>query len=179
MKKYINGQYVDLTAEEITTLQEEEKKAEARERHRPYSVEEVTRLLLKERLNFITTDDQTALRMAEFYPTWDELVGKTAKQAGFRFSHGGNLYKTISADHTFSSEWVPGKGTESLYTRIDAEHAGDLYDPILYEGNMELNEGIYYSQQGVVYRCTRSTGMPVYAQLKDMISISVEQICYL
>lgn len=176
MKKYVNGRYMDMTEEELTAAETAGKIAEAQERHRPYSAEEAFRLLLKEQLNSLTIDDQEALRMAEFYPPWEELVGKTAEQAGFKFSCDGKLYKTISPGHTFSSAWVPGAGTESLYTRIDAVHAGDLYDPIPYEGNMELNEGFCYRQNGTMYRCIRNTEQPVYSALEELVSIYVEAV---
>ena len=39
---------------------------------------------------------------------------------------------------------------------------------------MALEEGKYYSQDGVIYKCTRSTGQAVYANLSDLIGIYVE-----
>ena len=39
---------------------------------------------------------------------------------------------------------------------------------------MELEEGKYYSQDGVTYLCTRDTGIPVYNALKDLVGIYVE-----
>lgn len=176
MKKYINGQYIDMTEEEISDMQAESKRAEAQEKHRPLSAEEVTRLLLKEQLNTIVVDDQTAVRMVEFYPTWQEMIGKTAEIAGFKFSYNGKLYKTVSVNHTFVAHWIPGVGTESLYERIDAQHDGDMYDPIPYDGNMELKQGMYYTQDGVVYLCNRDSGNPVYNALSELISIYVEVV---
>ncbi len=37
-----------------------------------------------------------------------------------------------------------------------------------------MEEGKYYSQDGVTYKCTRSTGQAVYANLSDLIGIYVE-----
>ena len=93
-------------------------------------------------------DDNAALRMAEFYPQWKDLIGTTVDKAGFKFTHGGELYKTIPEQHSFQADWVPGVGTESIYTRIDETHAGTLTDPIPYSGNMALEAGKYYSQSG-------------------------------
>ena len=39
---------------------------------------------------------------------------------------------------------------------------------------MELFEGLYYSQDGVTYLCIRSTGIPVYNNLADLVHIYVE-----
>lgn len=124
--------------------------------------------------NAVERSDADALAVKDIYPTWEDLIGQTVDKAGFKFTYGGDLYKTIPASHTFAAEWVPGVGTESLYTRIDEAHAGTLDDPIPYEGNMELTEGLYYSQGGVVYRCTRSTGQPVHHALSELVGLYVE-----
>lgn len=121
----------------------------------------------------LTVDDQTALRMIAFYPDWE--IDKVYA-AGDKLVSGGKLYKVLQA-HTSQSTWVPGAaGTESLYARIDEEHDGTQYDPIPYEGNMELKNGLYYTQDGVLYRCTRDTGNPVYNALSELVGLYVEVV---
>ena len=61
MKKYINGQYIEMTEEEILQMKEEQKKCEAQERHRPLNQDEVFSLLAKAQINTIEVDDQTSL----------------------------------------------------------------------------------------------------------------------
>lgn len=175
MRKYINGEYIDMTDEEIAAMESEAAKFEAYERTRPLTAEEVNAMLIRQQINSLTVDDNTALRMREFYPDWEDMIGQTVEKAGFRFKHGGNLYKTIPANHTFQADWVPGVGTESLYTRIDETHAGTLDDPIPYSGNMALEAGKYYSQNGVVYLCTRDTVNPVHNALADLVGLYVEK----
>lgn len=165
---------VAYTQEEIDSMEAEAARFEAQERTRPLTAEEVTALLIKQQINTITVDDQTALRMVEFYPEWSDLIGHAVDKAGFRFTYGGKLYKTIPANHTFQADWVPGVGTESIYTRIDETHDGTLADPIPYDGNMELTKGLYYTQGGVIYLCTRNTGNPVYNPLADLVGLYVE-----
>ena len=168
MKKYVNGEPVEITAEEVSAM-------ETAERSRPLTAEEVSRMLIASQINSLAVDDSTALRMAEFYPEWKDLIGTTVDKAGFKFTHGGELYKTIPEQHTFQADWVPGEGTESLYTRIDESHAGTLTDPIPYSGNMALENGKYYSQSGAVYLCTRDTVNPVYNALADLVGLYVEK----
>ena len=174
MRKYINGKYIDMTAEETAAMEADAAKFEAYERTRPLTAEEVTAMLIRQQINSLAVDDNTALRMREFYPDWEDMIGQTVEKAGFRFKHGGYLYKTIPANHTFQADWVPGAGTESIYTRIDESHAGTLTDPIPYSGNMALEAGKYYSQSGEVYLCTRDTGNPVYSDLAELVGIYVE-----
>lgn len=173
MKKYVNGEYIDLTESEIAELEEAKLRFEAAEKHRPLTVDEVSAMLIKQQINTLTVDDQTALRMIAFYPDWE--IDKVYA-AGDKLVSGGKLYKVLQA-HTSQSTWVPGAaGTESLYARIDEEHDGTQYDPIPYEGNMALENGKYYTQSDVLYRCTRDTGNPVYNTLAELVGIYVEVV---
>lgn len=115
----------------------------------------------------------TALSMPDMFDTWEETVG-TEAAAGRVLSYGGRLWKVLQT-HTVQEQWKPGEtGTESLYTEVVRDHAGTFKDPIPYNNNMELENGKYYSQDGVTYRCTRDTGIPVYNPLKDLVGIYVE-----
>ena len=176
MKIYDNGVYRDMTEDEIAARKTKADAAEEFERSRPLSAEEVTALLIRQQINNLTVDDNTALRMSEFYPEWNSMIGQTVDKAGFRFTFGGKLYKTIPANHTFQADWVPGVGTESIYTRIDETHDGTLADPIPYDGNMALESGKYYIQVYVIYRCTRDTVNPVYNPLAELVGIYVEEV---
>lgn len=153
----------EITAEEYESeMANVQKRAEEQavisERTRPMTESEVTRLLISQQINTISVDDNTALRMLEFYPEWADLIGKTVDKAEYKFQHNGKLYKTIPANHTFQADWIPGAGTESIYTRIDEEHAGTLADPIPAARSMEYTYGLYYAdpEDGKVYLCTRT-----------------------
>ena len=121
-------------------------------------------------------DDETALTAKTLYPEWAALAAAAyvAENDGFKFRHGDSLYKTVSANVPFAAHWIPGNGTESMYVRIDEIHAGTVEDPIPYEGNMALESGKYYEQDGMVYCCNRDTGAPVYNALADLVGVYVE-----
>lgn len=173
MKKYVNGEYIDLTESEIAELEEAKLRYEAAEKHRPITVGEVVEMLVRQQINTLTVDDQTALRMIAFYPEYE--VDHEYKP-GEKFVSASKLYKVLQA-HTSQDTWVPGAaGTESLYARIDEEHDGTKYDPIPYEGNMALENGKYYTQSDVLYKCTRDTGNPVYNTLSELVGIYVEVV---
>lgn len=69
----------------------------------------------------------------------------------------------------------PSIDTAALYEEISESHAGTMEDPIPYNNNMELVEGKYYSQDGVTYLCTHSTGQAVYNPLSELVGIYVEK----
>ena len=117
--------------------------------------------------------DEQALTVKAIYPTWENIIGQTVR-TGYKFQHGDKLYKTIQDNLLIQAQYVPGEGTESLYTVIDETHAGTQEDPIPYDGNMALESGKYYIQDETVYKCTRSTEIPVYNALADLVGIYVE-----
>ena len=171
MKICINGIIRDMTAEEEAQYNEMAARAAAEAKHRPISESEVMSMLIKEQINTLSVDDDTAVRMTAFYPEWEKGKQYTV---GYKFQYLGKLYKVIQA-HTSQETWTPDI-TASLYTRIDEVHDGTKYDPIPYEGNMTLYNGKYYSQGGVTYLCNRDTGNPVYNKLSELIGIYVEVI---
>lgn len=173
MKKYINGEYIELTEKEASLLEHERKTLEAQEKHRPFTLEEVNTMMLKKQINTIDIDEKTSVRMLDYYPTFAEVIGQTVAH-GFKFTYKGKLFKVIQASLAISDVYPPETGTESLYARIDEVHDGDIYDPIPYEGNMALENGKYYTQDGVTYLCNRDTGNPVYNALPELVGLYVK-----
>lgn len=122
--------------------------------------------------------DEQALTVKGAYRQWEELVKSGMKvPKGTRFLHGGRLFRTEQSDYAFVPHYIPGgAGTESLFSKLDETHAGTLEDPIPYDGNMELLEGLHYIQNGVIYLCNRATGNPVYHALVDLINLYVQAV---
>ena len=124
-----------------------------------------------------TITDEQALLVKSLYPTWEDLVAQNKTvESGYRFVCDGKLYKTLQPSYTFLEIYKPRIGTESLFTVINETNAGTLEDPIPYEGNMELFNGKYYIQNGIVYKCTRDSGQPLYHALSDLIGLYVEKV---
>lgn len=123
-------------------------------------------------------EDSVALTAVELFPYWKVLVEKAETVSkGFRFQYEGKLYRTEQPEHIFVEYYVPGTvGTESLFSLVDVTHAGTKDDPIPYEKNMEIFEGLYYSQEGVLYRCIRDSGQPLYHDLSQLVDSYVEVV---
>lgn len=177
MKKFVNGQYVEMTADEIAAHQRQIALYQALENSRPLTEAEVSRMLIAQQINTLTVDDNTAMRMKAFYPDWADCVklGKVEHdKPGYKFSYGDKLFSCVNANPTFQSDWIPGVGTESLYTEICETHAGTLNDPIPYSGNMILTSGLYYMQEHVIYLCIRDTEIAVHNPLIELVGLYVE-----
>ena len=171
MIKFANGEYIKMTDDEISAMQSAQAAAAAAERIRPLTESEVSRLIIAQQINNLTVDDNTALRMVEFYPEWSAGQAYTA---GFKVQHGSKLWRWLQA-HTSQTGWEP-ENVPALWTEICESHDGTQYDPIPYDGNMALESGKYYIQDGFVYRCTRDTINPVYNALADLIGLYVEKV---
>lgn len=123
----------------------------------------------------VLTDEQ-ALGCKAIYKQWKDLLGVTVKK-GFRFLYGIDLYRTEQQEYTFLEHYVPGSaGTESLFSKVDETHKGTIDDPIPYEKNMEIFKDLYYTQGGVLYLCTRSSGQPLYHDMSNLVGVYVEVV---
>ena len=172
MKKYINGEYVEMTPEEIEALEQAQKEYEAQEKKRPLREDEIMNMFLTQNIQTLAVDDNTALRMKSFYPTWENLCdenngkGYEAKTKGFKFtyfdssSNETKLYKTVQDNFTFQSQWIPGQGTSAIYTQIVETQEGTLDDPIDVPEDVTTNSftyiiGKYYRWNEKIYHCER------------------------
>lgn len=171
MRIYENGVYRNATEEEIAAMQSEQRAYSMMERSRSLSESEVLAMLIPQQINSLTVDDNTALRMLEFYPEWSP---NTAYSAGFKVQRNGKLWRVVQA-HTSQNGWEPENAT-SLWENINENHAGTQEDPIPYEGNMALVNGLYYVQDYTIYRCIRDTGNPVYNALSELVGLYVEVV---
>lgn len=169
MKKYTNGKYIEMTTAEIADMRDAAAQAEAEEKRRPLSFSEVQEMLVRQQINTLTVDDNTALRMVEFYPEWSAGQAYTA---GYKAHRGGKLWRCLQA-HTAQIGWEP-ENAASLWTEICESHDGTKYDPIPYDGNMALQNGKYYIQNNILYLCNRDTGQPVYNALAELVGLYVE-----
>lgn len=117
-------------------------------------------------------EDADAVEAVQLFPKWE---ADTAYGAGQRLQYGGALYR-VQQTHVSLAVYPPGAGTESLYTVVNVTNAGTFDDPIPYNGNMILEAGKHYSQDGVVYICTRDTGVAVYNTLAVLVGLYVEVV---
>lgn len=124
-----------------------------------------------------------ALEVKDWYPKWGEegfKEGDTVTK-GQKFQFGDKLYEVLQG-HTILTHYEPSINTAALYVEVtpdyneEGEEMGTLENPIPYEGNMVLENGKYYEQDGVVYLCNRDTINPVYHALKDLVGLYVEVV---
>ena len=116
-------------------------------------------------------DDETALEAVTLHPEWASGV---VYAVGFKVQRGGKLWR-VAQSHTSQTGWEP-ENAASLWEQINETHAGTVDDPVPYSGNMALESGKHYMQDGVIYLCIRDTGNPVYNPLIELVGIYVEEV---
>lgn len=128
--------------------------------------------LLTMTVNTMNLSSSQSLKVKTVFPQWK--AGIYVKK-GEKYQYNGKLYEVVQ-DHTTQSNWSP-ENQSSLWVEVVEDHEGTLEDPIPY--NEELNpiwqgmileEGKYYTQSGVVYKCIRNTGNKVTHNLADLVS---------
>lgn len=155
----------------VTYTETELRIREFEKNRQPLAFTELLELLLAQTANTLIVDDNTALRMRQFYPEWEPGI---VLAAGDRVRRADKLWKILQG-HTTQAGWEP-ENVPALFERIDETHAGTLEDPIPYEGNMALAKGRYYYQEGRFFLCTRDTVNPVYHQLTELVGLYVETV---
>lgn len=133
-------------------------------------------------INNLNLSAADSLEVIDWFPEWgvDEgfKVGDTITK-GKKFKYDGKLWAVLQ-DHTILEHYYPSINTASLYVEVTpdyneaGEEMGTIQNPIVYDGNMILENGKYYIQDGVTYKCNRDTGIAVYHALKDLIGLYVE-----
>lgn len=119
--------------------------------------------------------DEEALKRPLLVYSWDTYIGKSLA-AGQVVSHDGKLWRVRQAVATVLENQPPSLATAALYEVIEVEPAGTQDDPIQYTPPMEIFNGKYYTQGGVLYKCTRDSGQALSHNLSDLIGLYVELV---
>lgn len=119
--------------------------------------------------------DEEALKRPLLVYSWDTYMGKSLA-AGQVVSHDGKLWRVRQDVAAVLDNQPPSLATAALYEVIEVEPAGTQDDPIQYTPPMEIFNGKYYTQGGVLYKCTRDSGQALSHNLSDLIGLYVELV---
>lgn len=131
-------------------------------------------VLIARKINRIGLTDNEALSVKEIYPKWEDKIGSTI-EVGFITLYGGNLWKARQT-HTALEVYPPSMATVALYEVVVYQHEGTIDDPIPYTPPMEIFSGKYYTQDDVLYLCTRDSGTALSHNLVDLVGLYVEKV---
>lgn len=115
-----------------------------------------------------TLTDDEALAVKNLQKEWKS--GEKV-EVGDRRQYKDLLYKCRQA-HTTQADWTPDK-YQAGWEVIDETHAGTREDPIPYTSGMQIYNGKYYTEDGILYLCNRDSGQAIYNRLADLVNIYV------
>lgn len=124
---------------------------------------------VRTRINEVSMTVEQSLELVGYFPKWEE--GKEMP-IGYKVSYEGSLFEVLQA-HTSQTDWTP-REAKSLFKAVQVEAEGTEYDVIQWEQGMVLEDGKFYIDNGVKYKCIRDSGNPLYYSLDVLVGNYVE-----
>ena len=165
-------------SDDVTADFEEVNARPAQEETEQVSLEEKAKIILKAQTRTITTfSNSDALKVKDLFDDWIDYTADDADNL-----KKGQIVKTtdglwrVRQEHKAQKHYPPSIHTASLYERIVKDHSGTAEDPIPYAPPMEIFNGKYYTQDGVLYLCTRDSGQALTHNLSELVGLYVEVV---
>lgn len=165
-------------SDDVNTDFEEVNARPAQEETEQVSLEEKAKIILKAQTRTITTfSNSDALKVKDLFDDWIDYTVDDAENL-----KKGQIVKTadglwrVRQEHKAQKHYPPSIHTASLYERIVKDHAGTEDDPIPYAPPMEIFNGKYYTQDNVLYKCTRNSEQALTHNLSELVSFYVEVV---
>ena len=124
-----------------------------------------------ERINEVPMTVEESLELADYFPKWKE---GEPMPIGRKVSYDGSLFEVVQ-EHTSQTDWNP-RDAKSLFKVVQVEAEGTEDDVIQWEQGMVLENGKYYMDNGVKYKCVRDSGNPLYYSLDVLVGNYVEVV---
>lgn len=136
---------------------------------------EQAKIILKAQTRSITTfNNNDALKVKDLFDDWSDFIGQTLN-AGQIVRTAEGLWR-VRQEHVAQRHYAPSIHTAALYERIVKDHEGTQDDPIPYAPPMEIFNGKYYTQDDVLYLCTRDSGQALTHNLNELVGLYVSII---
>ena len=139
----------------------------------PTIEDQIKELILEQYNSRTDITDEDALKRPLLVYAWDTYIGRSLT-AGQIVSYDNTLYRVRQDISSVLDGQAPSLYTAALYEAIEVEASGTADDPIVYVPPMEIFSGKYYTQAGVIYRCTRDSGTALSHDLSALVGLYVE-----
>ena len=116
--------------------------------------------------------DEQAKKVPALFPLWTDHKNGDSIAAGVREWYKSSLYKCI-VPHNWQSDWAPDVAT-SLWVNVSEESQeedGSREHPYQWEQGMTSYNGKYYTEDGILYLCTRDSGAPLHHPIASLINL--------
>lgn len=162
-------------SDDVGTDFEEVDEIPAHEEEEAVPLEEQAKIVLKAQTRQVTTfSNNEALKVRNLFDDWSDFIGQTLN-AGQIVRTAEGLWR-VRQEHVAQKHYAPSIHTAALYERIVRDHEGTEKDPIPYAPPMEIFNEKYYTQDGVLYLCTRDSGQALTHNLSELVGLYVSII---
>lgn len=162
-------------SDDVDTDFEEVDEIPVHEEEEAVPFEEQAKIVLKAQTRQVTTfSNNEALKVRDLFDNWNDLIGQTLA-AGRVVRTAEGLWR-VRQEHVAQKHYAPSIHTAALYERIVRDHEGTESDPIPYAPPMEIFNGKYYTQDGVLYLCTRDSGQALTHNLSELVGLYVNAV---
>ena len=159
-------------SDDVDTDFEEVDEIPVQEEEETVPFEEQAKIVLKAQTRVMTTfSNNEALKVKDLFDDWSDFIGQTLN-AGQIVRTAEGLWR-VRQEHMAQAHYAPSIHTAALYERIVKDHEGTESDPIPYAPPMEIFNGKYYTQEGVLYLCNRDSGQALTHNLSELIGLYV------
>ena len=134
--------------------------------------DQIRELILDQYNKRTDISDEDALKRPLLVYAWDTYIGDSLT-TGQIVSYNNTLYRVRQNIASVLDGQSPSLDTAALYEAIEVESSGTIDDPIAYVPPMEIFSGKYYTQHGVLYRCTRDSGTALSHDLSALVGLYV------
>lgn len=111
--------------------------------------------------------DDSAVKYTALYKDWESYAEGEELKKDLKLKHKDILYK-VTKTHNKQSTWTPDTAA-TLFTAINAGHAGTMEDPIPWVPNMRPEMGKYYSEGDLIAKCIEDPGIALHNKLSELV----------
>lgn len=100
-------------------------------------------------INTMSLSNKESVSIKEFYPKWEDYIGKSLNEVGFKIRYNNKLYEIIQAVPSVIESQTPDL-VPANYGLV-SEYEGTKEDPIPYEHWLVIKKDKYYTENGKLY----------------------------
>lgn len=126
----------------------------------------------KKQIQTLSLTDSESLKVKSLYPDWAEFIDESLSK-GMKVNYKEHLYKVRQDIPMVLESQYPGMATAALYEVVVETASGTKDDPIPYTPPMDIFKDKYYTQNDVLYICTRDSGQALTHDLSSLVGLYV------
>lgn len=124
----------------------------------------------------VQTIPKNSAKIYDAFLLFEEWSGDGVAYSANKKLRYKNMLYSVQQAHTSQSSWTPDV-VPALYEVIpNPNEDGTQEHPIKYTVGMRLFNGLYYTEDEVLYLCNRNSDAPLFNPLAELVGLYVEVV---